>query len=70
MMSAWQMLAFAGLNQATRSGLVKVLAWFAELPDEEIKEIAKGMSPDEAACFWRVVRAAREPGDALAPTAP
>ena len=59
MQPIWQSLFSGLINRGAQEGIVRLLDWLREVPDEEIREATYGMRPDTVATLWRVVRAAR-----------
>ena len=55
-----QMLLFAGINHATSTAVVKGLDYLASLDENDLKEMTRNLSPDYAARFYAVAKAARK----------
>jgi hypothetical protein len=55
----WQQALAGFINYQAKSGITKAIDWLGSLSEEECKEMSTGMSPDYAARFYAIVRAAK-----------
>jgi hypothetical protein len=60
-MPFWQQMLAGGINHAAVQGIAKAIDWLRDLPDDEVRQISMGLSPDNAARFLGMVREARRP---------
>lgn len=57
----WQQMIMGFVNHQTRAGIVKALDFLADLSEDDCAEMTRGLSPENAARFYAVVRAAKPP---------
>lgn len=59
-MPLWQLALAGALNHGARQGIVKAIEYIRGLTEEDAREMVEGMSPDMAARFLNMWRAARD----------